>query len=137
MIGELKLIAIGEALDSSAEYSWRKLCRQYSERFSTPLHEALALPEEFVLQQMIESNIDAMDEDQLMAYANEALGVDSSEEELIQEQIEMFEKEEEARQVRLAAKKAKGPSYQGKKGKSKPLPEIKKTFEDNGDPNES
>jgi hypothetical protein len=153
VIQELRVIAVGECMEGTPGYNWRRFCRAYSRAFHTPLHLVLggAVPAEEVARAVIEENLDAKDDEELMAYAQEAIGTDESEERLIREQVEMFEAEEEVRQERLreraeAKKRAGAGNFRNKKVErlqreaaakkaAEQAPEVRKTF-DMGDPDE-
>jgi hypothetical protein len=139
-VRQVAIAAVADAMDNAPEYVWRQYCRIYSEAFCTPLHVVLSgeIEVQEVVRAVTEHIFDSFGEDdeKKARYANGLLGVDGDEEKLIQEQIAMFEEQEAKRQERLAARKARGPGFKAKKSKivKEQLPEIKKTFEDTGDP---
>ena len=88
-----QILALSAVLDSREDYLFRKVCRDYSSRFYTPLHEVYKLPFHFVLKNWMESQIESLNSDSLIQLAQDVVGLDESEENLIQEQIKMWEKE--------------------------------------------
>lgn len=52
--------AIASKLSPTSQSDWRYFCRQYSEKFSTPLHVVLEMDPEFVILHVYESRTDSM-----------------------------------------------------------------------------
>jgi hypothetical protein len=50
--------AIANQLEPTAESTYRKICRSYSQKFNTPLHEVYGLDIETVALNVFESNLD-------------------------------------------------------------------------------
>lgn len=88
-----QILALAAVLEKRQDYLFRKICRDYSGKFFTPLHEVHKLPFHFVLTNWMESSIENMDENTLSNLSRDIVGIDESEEQLIQEQIDMWEKE--------------------------------------------
>lgn len=56
------LKAVSKKLNSDVEFSYRNICRWYSEKYNTPLYDVIyKLPMSFVLQQYYESIVNDMD----------------------------------------------------------------------------
>lgn len=132
----ISLRAASEALNGSVGFFYRKTCRMFSKQYFTPLMAVYELPFSFVLQQIIESDLDDLDEEDLYETARKILVPTGSQEdeELIQKQIAKFEAEEKIR-------KKKGHVIGKKKQKKKRIvrnndgpKEVNFSFPDEGDP---
>lgn len=88
---EYQILALAAVLDQRETYLFRKVCRDYSSRFCTPLHEVYKLPFSFVLTHWMESNIEKLSKSDLQSLAQDIVGIDDSEEALIQDQIKKWE----------------------------------------------
>jgi hypothetical protein len=53
--------AIAEKLDPTNAGIWRSICRSYSQKYSTPLHEVLRMDAEFVLLHHYEGELESVD----------------------------------------------------------------------------
>jgi hypothetical protein len=91
--GQYQTLALAEVLSQNEGYILRKVCREYSVKFNTPLHEVHKLPFHFVLTNWMESRIESLDENSLRELAQDIVGIDASEEALIQDQIQQWEQE--------------------------------------------
>lgn len=67
---DLKLVADAAQIEALAEKLaptnagvWRSICRSYSQKFATPLHEVLKMDPEFVLLHHYESELENIDVD--------------------------------------------------------------------------
>jgi hypothetical protein len=61
LIETLKVEALASKLYPTSESNWRWFCRQYSEKFHTPLHLVLEMSPELVLLNVFESQTDSLD----------------------------------------------------------------------------
>lgn len=64
-IKEIYEIAVANVMSPDDDYLYRKVCRQYSSLFYTPLHEVYLLNPDEVLKQVYENMLEKMDEDDL------------------------------------------------------------------------
>jgi hypothetical protein len=137
---KLRLIATSDAIEQSLEYYWRRVCRDYSQRFHTPLHVVEGdLSPAYVFRHVVEEQYDRiMDEEngeeRMMKIAQSLLGIDDGEEQLLAEQVKMWEKEEEDRLKKQESRKKAGKKFKKKSAEPTiPEPEIAKKY-DMGDP---
>src|SRR4051812_39459391 len=73
---ELKLFAdtahaeaIREKISPTNSGMWRSICRAYSTKYATPLHEVLQMDPEFIFQHHYETELEAVDlEDNIEAF---------------------------------------------------------------------
>lgn len=86
-------IALANVISQNDAYLYRKVCRDYSNKFSTPLHTVYTLPFHFVLIHFMESKIESLSENELRDLSQDIVGIDANEEALIQEQIKKWEEE--------------------------------------------
>lgn len=98
-VQELKLLALKSVLLEDDDYLVRKVCREYSEIFHTPLHEVYELSWEFILTNYYEHAFDKMD---FVLLKNEAKYLTESEE------------DKKIRIEREAKKKAEDDAYERK-----------------------
>jgi hypothetical protein len=68
---DLKLVAdtaqieaISEKLAPTNEGVWRAICRAYSQKFSTPLHEVLKMDPEYIFLHHYESELESVDSEE-------------------------------------------------------------------------
>ena len=88
-----KIQALAAILEGDDLYIQRKICRDYSKAFFTPLHEVYKLPFSFIVQNWLEDKLEGLKHSDLVHTAQNAIGIDEDEEALIQEQIKQFEEE--------------------------------------------
>lgn len=106
--GQYQTLALAEVLSQKEEYILRKVCREYSVKFCTPLHEVHKLPFHFVLTNWMESRIESLDENSIRELAQDLVGIDASEEALIQNQIKQWEQEDTKKKLKkVKPKKSK------------------------------
>lgn len=93
--------AVNDSLHRDGAYTFRRICREYSRMFHTPLHEVMEMDIPHVLQMVMEGRLDDQEEDQLQQLAQQIL---RSPEEIANDEIGMeglirqFEAEEKAKQ---------------------------------------
>jgi hypothetical protein len=58
--------ALASRLEPTEDYAWRKICRQYSKKFFTPLHEVFAMNPEEVALHVFEDTLETFDTDEHM-----------------------------------------------------------------------
>lgn len=90
-------IALADVLEQREDYQYRKICREYSKTFCTPLHSVYKMSFDFVLKNVLENRIESMSEEALRNLAQDFVGADEKEEKLINEQIKQWEKEESSK----------------------------------------
>jgi len=76
----------------SDDYGYRKICREYSKKFATPLMEVYALPVEHVLQAFYEEMYEDMEDKQLREEVRSAVMTDKELEEA-QRREDMYDAE--------------------------------------------
>lgn len=57
----VQAVAIAEKVHPTDEGLWRYICRNYSKKFNTPLHEVIKMDPEFVMLHYYEDQVDAID----------------------------------------------------------------------------
>ena len=94
-IQKLHDIALANVLDPDDGYYFRAICRFYSEKFHTPLHEVYRLPIHTVLINYFEATLEMLDEDDVEEKVAKAVDPNfgNNEEESIQDFIGMIEEE--------------------------------------------
>lgn len=125
-----ELRAIEAKLNPTEDAIWRNLERQYSVKFSTPLHQVSELDPLFILQALFESRFDPLstsEDGDLNSLLNRLYTIqdpdyDSQAEKEEEEYNRQAEKEEEERLARIAAKKKAKKIASEKKTSDKPSP---------------
>lgn len=103
LLDTLQVEAISNRLTPTEDVVWRKICRAYSNRFSTPLHEVLELSPEFVILHFYEQALEGLDVDENaeswldMVLSIQDPNYDSNKEEELQQFIEHAESVEKDR----------------------------------------
>lgn len=122
------LDSITQALDNTMEFAYRRMCREFSSKFNTPLREVEDLPIGYVLRHVLEARLDGQYPEDLMETA--AVMLKSPEDVVSEEQhmintVKMIEAQEEERLKKLADKKeAEAEKIKGRKAPA----EVKKDF---------
>lgn len=115
------------AVESNTEFLYRRICRDFSRLFNTPLKEVESYPLGYVLQHVIEHRFDDQHPDDINIYLAQIVKKPEeieNEEQNIQKLIAKFEKEEMERLKKKADKAEKTEEKQ-------PVPpEINMSFED-------
>jgi hypothetical protein len=86
LVDDIKKISLNAIINPDSEANFRKICRSYSKKFHTPLHQVAQLPLEFILQAFFEDLFDEMDDDELRKQAQ--LAIETLEERQAREKAE-------------------------------------------------
>lgn len=68
-IDDLRKLALNSVINPHPDYNLRHIQREYSKKFSTPLHEVVELPIEYVLEHYFEDQFEQLDESELRKQA--------------------------------------------------------------------
>lgn len=118
---KLQEIALANVLNPDQPYFYRSVCRWYSEKFHTPLHQVFDLPMEFVFLNYFESITENQEEEELEVRCRKAIDptYEESEEESIQDLIDMIQEEE-----KTGKKPPKAKPKESLKNKGRKKPEV-------------
>jgi hypothetical protein len=109
----LRAQAIANLLSPTAESVYRKICRAYSKRFNTPLHQVMELSPEFVILNYFEDDLEDIDiDDNLDVLMDRIYSIEDPEYESIKkEEFDAFaEQAEEEERLRLESGKPIHPA---------------------------
>lgn len=109
----LRALAIANLLSPTADSVYRKICRAYSKRFSTPLHEVIDLSPEFVILNYFEDDLEDVDvDDNVEVLMDRIYSIEDPEyESMKKEEFDEFaEQAEEEERKRIAAGRAIHPA---------------------------
>lgn len=134
----MQILAAGRSLAGDDEYAFRRITREYSEKYNTPLAEVRKMPFNAVLGEVLEGRLDTMSRKNLMNFIKELLSDGSSEAKALEERMRKYEEEEK---TRLETAKTRKPKRKKQKivfsGTSEAapqvVPQIQKTYS-MGDP---
>lgn len=115
-----KAIALESALAPSEEATWRYICRQYSQKFYTPLHEVFKLDPELVLVNVFEQGLDDRDVEEEIEVILEDIyrlqdpNYEVNNAEYLKQVDERILREEEERQAKINKNKKPAPKTDDK-----------------------
>lgn len=115
LIDTAQCIALADKLHPSEVAVWERYCREFSQRFATPLLEVQAMDPLFVLQQIMADNLSEFDPEERLEDVLDLLGsledpeYDAKRERIIREQLRKMEDEE---RERLKSGRAVHPSLE-------------------------
>jgi hypothetical protein len=128
---EAQVLAAGRTLEGSDEWAFRRITREYAQKFNVSLEVVRSMPFKDVLLEVLESRLDSVGRKDLMEFVRELLNDESAE---AKAQAERFKRYEEQEKERLARQKARKPKVKKQKitalmvPPSDPVPVLKKTY---------
>lgn len=95
----IREIALANVEDPDSAYYYRNICRWFAKTFNTPMSEVKAMPPQELYLHYFESAYELMEDDDKFVDIMKAIDPDfeETEEEEIQDFIDMIEQEEEAK----------------------------------------
>jgi hypothetical protein len=133
LIAACRAIALASKLSPSAESDWRYFCRQYSEKFSTPLHEVVLMDPEWIVLNVFERQTDDLDtEDSIELILEKIYQLeDPNYDAKVKKSEEEFDRRaEEEEEERLRLGKSVHPSLKGTPFETRTKKEVPKTPEE-------
>jgi hypothetical protein len=131
----IQVLAAGSALEGSDEWAYRRITREYSQKFNVPLDEVRRRPFfKDVLFEVLESRLDGVNRSELMERVRAILMDEDSEQRAADERTKRYEEEEKLRLERQAKRKPR-VKKQRVTANMAPAPSISKTYS-MGDPDE-
>jgi len=111
-IKEIYEIAMANVIAPDDDYMYRKVCRQYSTLFHTPLHIVFALPPDEVLKYVYEYQLEQLDEEDLDVAADKIVNPQDyqDDKESFDKYVKELEAEEKAKHRAKTRDKANMPT---------------------------
>jgi hypothetical protein len=108
-IKEIYEIAMANVVAPDDDYLYRKICRQYSTLFHTPLHIVFTLPPDEVLKFVYEYQLEQLEEEDLDVAADRIVNPDDykNDEEDFDQYVKDIENQEKAKHQKKEAERAK------------------------------
>jgi tyrosyl-tRNA synthetase len=103
----IQVLAAHASLEKNDQWAWRKITREYSQKFSVPLSEVRKKPLEDVLYEVLESRLDDASRSSIFERIRGLLEDEESIKQNEEERIKRYEEEEKLRLKNLANKKPK------------------------------
>lgn len=103
----MQILATSRTLEGSDEWAFRRITREYSQKFHVPLKEVRTMPFGDVLLEVLESRMDGMGRSDLMELVRSVISDADADEKALMERMRRYEEEEKARLEKQKTKKPK------------------------------
>jgi len=128
----MQVLAAGRTVEGSNEWAYRRITREYAQKFNEPLSKVRTLPFDAVLLEVLEGRLDTVKRGDLMDFIQELLTDQDTEAQAAADRLKRYEEEEK---LRLAKEKARKPkrkkqkvSFAGTAPVPELIPQLQKTY---------
>jgi cell shape-determining protein MreC len=103
----IQVLAASASLEKSDEWAWRKITREYSQKYNVPLDEVRKKPFKEVLYEVFEGRLDDVNRSNIFERIRFLLEDEEANKRSEEERIKRYEEEEKERLKKLATRKPK------------------------------
>jgi len=134
----MQVLAAGRTAEGSDEWAYRRITREYAQKFNEPLAKVRTMPFQDVLLEVLEARLDNVKRSDLMEFVRDLTTDGDLDAKKAEERLKRYEEEEKERLARVKTRKPKHKkqkiSFAGTAApKSELIPQIQKTYS-MGDP---